>query len=213
MRALPPARAPRPSGWLRVRVAGLDFPNPIGMAAGFDKNAQVPDSLLRLGFGFVEIGTVTPLPQAGNRRPRIFRLIADRAVINRLGFNNEGHDAVLRRLMRRRGHAGIVGVNIGANKDSRRPHRRLRGRRARVLPASPPISPSTSPRPTRPACATCRAAPRWPICCRASSPRATRRRARTGTATPVFLKIAPDLAEAELAEIADGGRGKPSSTA
>ena len=83
-----------------MRVAGLDFPNPLGMAAGYDKNAEVPDALLALGFGFAEVGTVTPLPQAGNPKPRIFRLTSDQAVINRLGFNNEGHDAptsVLRR--------------------------------------------------------------------------------------------------------------------
>jgi dihydroorotate dehydrogenase len=88
------------------------------MAAGFDKNAEVPDALLRLGFGFVEIGTVTPKPQTGNPRPRLFRLERDQAVINRLGFNNDGADAVLRRLASRAHHGGIVGVNVGANKDS-----------------------------------------------------------------------------------------------
>lgn len=103
---------------LAVDVAGLHFPNPLGMAAGYDKNAAVPDALLRLGFGFVEVGTVTPKPQPGNPRPRIFRLPADRGVINRLGFNNEGHEACLRRLKARAGRSGIVGVNIGANKDS-----------------------------------------------------------------------------------------------
>ena len=103
---------------LRVEVFGLSFPNPLGLAAGFDKNAEVPDQMLALGFGFTEIGTVTPLPQAGNPRPRLFRLAEDEAVINRMGFNNEGHDAALRRLLARRGRAGIVGVNIGANKES-----------------------------------------------------------------------------------------------
>lgn len=102
---------------LAASVWGLDFPNPIGIAAGFDKNARVPDAMLAMGCGFAEIGTVTPLPQPGNPRPRVFRLIQDRAVINRLGFNNEGHAAVLARLARRQ-KAGIVGVNIGANKDS-----------------------------------------------------------------------------------------------
>jgi len=104
---------------LAVRAFGLNFPNPIGMAAGFDKHAEVPDALLRLGFGFVEIGTVTPLPQPGNPRPRLFRLPADEGVINRLGFNSEGADAVLRRLAVRVGAGGIVGVNVGANKDSK----------------------------------------------------------------------------------------------
>ena len=104
---------------LAVRAFGLNFPNPVGMAAGFDKNAEVPDALLRLGFGFVEIGTVTPRPQAGNPRPRLFRLDRDEAVINRMGFNNDGAEAVLRRLASRASQgSGIVGVNVGANKDS-----------------------------------------------------------------------------------------------
>lgn len=106
-----------PSMRLQIRVAGLDFPNPIGMAAGYDKNAEVPDALLKIGFGFVEVGTVTPLPQDGNPRPRLFRLPDDQAVINRMGFNNEGHSAIRARLMRRRGK-GIVGVNLGANRGS-----------------------------------------------------------------------------------------------
>jgi dihydroorotate dehydrogenase len=97
---------------------GLNFQNPLGLAAGFDKNAEVPDAMLALGFGFVEVGTVTPRPQEGNSRPRLFRLSEDRAVINRLGFNNEGHAAVLERLRRRKHKSGIVGVNIGANKNS-----------------------------------------------------------------------------------------------
>jgi dihydroorotate dehydrogenase len=118
LRLLPPIR-PRPDDpKLAVRAFGLNFPNPIGMAAGFDKSAEAPDALLRLGFGFVEIGSVTPLPQAGNPRPRLFRLERDEAVINRLGFNNDGAEAVLRRLASRAHHGGIVGVNVGANKDS-----------------------------------------------------------------------------------------------
>ena len=100
-----------------MRAFGLNFPNPLGIAAGFDKNAQVPDALLRLGFGFVEVGTVTPHPQAGNPRPRLFRLNADEGVVNRLGFNNEGRSAVLARLAARANLAGIVGVNIGADRD------------------------------------------------------------------------------------------------
>ena len=103
---------------LAVRAFGLNFPNPIGMAAGFDKHAEVPDALLALGFGFVEVGTVTPEPQAGNPRPRIFRLPRDEGVINRLGFNSEGADAVLRRLAARANAGGIVGVNVGANRES-----------------------------------------------------------------------------------------------
>lgn len=113
----PRARADR---WprLKTNLAGLDLPNPIGMAAGFDKNCEAPNSLLRSGFGFVECGTVTPLPQEGNPRPRIFRLSEDRAVINRLGFNNKGLDAFADRLAARASKPGIVGANVGANKDS-----------------------------------------------------------------------------------------------
>ncbi len=114
-----PMPMPRPDdSRLAVRAFGLNFPNPVGMAAGFDKSAEVPDALLRLGFGFVEIGSVTPLPQVGNPRPRLFRLEQDAGVINRMGFNNDGGEAVLRRLATRAHHGGIVGVNIGANKDS-----------------------------------------------------------------------------------------------
>ncbi|MBA3898481.1 MAG: quinone-dependent dihydroorotate dehydrogenase, partial [Sphingomonadaceae bacterium] len=102
---------------LAVRVAGIGFPSPVGLAAGFDKDAEAPDAMLALGFGFVEVGTVTPLPQAGNPRPRLFRLAEDEAVINRMGFNNAGQAASRDRLAKR-ARRGIVGVNIGANKDS-----------------------------------------------------------------------------------------------
>ena len=118
LRLLPPIRPKPDDPKLAVRAFGLNFPNPVGMAAGFDKSAEVSDALLRLGFGFVEIGTVTPKPQTGNPRPRLFRLERDEAVINRMGFNNDGADAVLRRLAARAHHGGIVGVNVGANKDS-----------------------------------------------------------------------------------------------
>jgi dihydroorotate dehydrogenase len=118
LRLLPPTRPRVDDDKLTMRAFGLNFPNPIGMAAGFDKNAEVPDALLRLGFGFAEIGTVTPRPQIGNPRPRLFRLERDEAVVNRMGFNNDGADAVLRRLAARAHHGGIVGVNIGATKDS-----------------------------------------------------------------------------------------------
>ena len=103
---------------LAVDAFGLRFPNPLGMAAGFDKNAEAVDSLFALGFGSVEIGTVTPKPQPGNPRPRVFRLPREGGVINRLGFNSEGHAAVHARLARRAHRPGIVGVNLGANKDS-----------------------------------------------------------------------------------------------
>jgi dihydroorotate dehydrogenase len=118
LRLLPPLRLKPDDPKLAVRAFGLNFPNPIGMAAGFDKNAEAPDALLKLGFGFVEIGSVTPRPQEGNLRPRLFRLERDEAVINRMGFNNDGAEAVLRRLAARANLGGIVGVNVGANKDS-----------------------------------------------------------------------------------------------
>jgi dihydroorotate dehydrogenase len=102
---------------LATTLWGQNFPHPIGLAAGFDKNAEVPDAMLRWGFGFVEVGTVTPRPQAGTPRPRLFRLTRDGAVINRMGFNNEGLDAVARRLARRP-RRGILGANIGKNRDS-----------------------------------------------------------------------------------------------
>ncbi len=121
IKALEAGLFPRPCGKedaiLHARVFGLDFPNPVGMAAGFDKDARVTGPLLALGFGFTEAGTVTPLPQAGNPKPRLFRLPGDRAVINRMGFNNEGLGAMLGRLKKRPGH-GIIGVNLGANKAS-----------------------------------------------------------------------------------------------
>ena len=103
---------------LETKVAGLTFPNPVGLAAGFDKDAEVFEPMLSLGFGFVEVGTLTPLPQAGNPMPRLFRLAEDGAVVNRLGFNNQGQESALARLKRRYRTRGVVGVNIGANKDS-----------------------------------------------------------------------------------------------
>jgi dihydroorotate dehydrogenase len=110
---LPPADDPR----LSVSAFGLNFRNPVGVAAGFDKNAEVPDAILGLGFGFAEVGTLTPKSQSGNPRPRVFRLLRDEGVINRLGFNNEGFHSVVARLSKRKPN-GILGINVGANKDS-----------------------------------------------------------------------------------------------
>jgi dihydroorotate dehydrogenase len=112
-----PARSPAFDPVLASDVAGLRFPSPVGLAAGFDKDAEVPDAMLSLGFGFVEVGTITPFPQAGNPKPRLFRLAEDQGVINRMGFNNGGQPAAHDRLAAR-ARRGIVGVNIGANKDS-----------------------------------------------------------------------------------------------
>jgi dihydroorotate dehydrogenase len=114
---VPPGAAPRRDERLAIRVAGLDFPNPVGLAAGFDKDAEVFRQMLGLGFGFVEVGTLTPRPQGGNPKPRLFRLAEDRAVINRMGFNNCGIEAAKARLSGSR-RGGLVGINIGANKDS-----------------------------------------------------------------------------------------------
>jgi dihydroorotate dehydrogenase len=118
LKYLPTPRVPMQLPRLHTSVLGLDFNNPIGVAAGFDKNAEVPDALLALGFGFTEVGTITPKPQMGNELPRLFRLVEDRAVINRLGFNNEGLEAARERLKYRRTKSGIIGANVGANKDS-----------------------------------------------------------------------------------------------
>jgi dihydroorotate dehydrogenase len=122
---LPLPSAPRDDPRLAVAAFGLNFPNPIGLAAGFDKNADVPGKILRLGFGFAEIGTVTPRPQPGNPRPRVFRLPGERAIINRYGFNSAGQDHVAQRLVRfcksqaaRPAARGLVAVNLGANKHS-----------------------------------------------------------------------------------------------
>lgn len=115
--ALAPRRAPKYHVMLATHVAGIDFPSPIGLAAGFDKNAEVPDAILDLGFGFAEVGSLTPLPQDGNPKPRLFRLVEDEGVINRMGFNNDGLAAAHVRLARRK-RRGIVGVNVGANKDA-----------------------------------------------------------------------------------------------
>lgn len=115
----PSGRARRPFAVaLDQRLWGIDFPNPLGLAAGFDKNAEAVDAMLAYGFGFVEIGGVTPRPQPGNPRPRLFRLPEDRAVINRMGFNNDGLAAIAERLRRRRAKPGVVAANIGKNKDS-----------------------------------------------------------------------------------------------
>jgi dihydroorotate dehydrogenase len=115
MPKLDPARFPDS---LKSTVAGVEFPSPVGLAAGFDKDAEVAEQMLGLGFGFVEVGTITPKPQKGNPKPRLFRLVEDRAVINRMGFNNGGQPAALERLRRTTHLHGVIGVNVGANKDS-----------------------------------------------------------------------------------------------
>ncbi|MEP9396837.1 quinone-dependent dihydroorotate dehydrogenase [Mesorhizobium sp. KR2-14] len=186
---------------LRVSLCGLDFPNPLGMAAGYDKNGEVPDALLRLGFGFAEIGTVTPLAQSGNPKPRIFRLTEDEAVINRLGFNNEGHERCEQRLAARAGRPGIVGVNIGANKDSADRigdyelgvKRFARHASYLTVNISSPNTPGLRNMQARESLAE--------LLSRVMAARDAEA-ARLGRKTPIFLKIAPDLHEADLEDIA-----------
>lgn len=196
---LPVGATARPDKRLVVRLAGIDFPNPLGMAAGYDKNAEIPDALLGLGFGFAEVGTITPKPQSGNPKPRIFRLSLDDAVINRLGFNNEGHDAAAKRIEARDGNGGIVGVNIGANKDSTDrigdyvEGIRLFSRYAAYLTAniSSPNTPGLRDMQARASLAELLTRM---LEARASLP--------AGQQKPIFLKIAPDLAEGDLDDIA-----------
>ncbi len=117
LKRMPLKPPPSPGGALAIEIAGLNFPNPLGMAAGFDKDAEVPDALSALGFGHVEVGSITPRAQAGNPQPRLFRLTQDAAIINRMGFNNGGAESAARRVAARNS-GGILGINIGANKDS-----------------------------------------------------------------------------------------------
>ena len=183
---------------LATNVWGKAFPNPLGLAAGFDKNAEVPDAALALGFGFVEVGGVTPLPQAGNPLPRLFRLDEDRAVINRMGFNNDGLSTVLNRLARRK-RAGIVGVNLGKNKtstDAVADYAALAGRLAQhadflVINVSSPNTPGL------------RALQHAEILAEiVRAARMARDTATIGTVPPLLIKIAPDLDSSEIADIA-----------
>src|ERR1700733_274946 len=201
--------APLPRGGkddprLGVRVFGLDFPNPVGMAAGFDKHAEVPDALLRLGFGFVEVGTIPPQPQPGNPRPRVFRLDADEAVINRLGFNSEGADRALHRLARRARRGSVVGINIGANKDS---SDRI-GDYVRLIEHFAAIASYITINVSSPNTPGLRnlqqASALGDLLARVIEARA--RATRNAGLTPLLLKIAPDLSLDELDDIVDVAR-------
>lgn len=191
---------------LSTRVFGFNFPNPVGVAPGFDKNGEVPDALFRLGFGFVEIGTVTPRPQKGNPRPRIFRLDADDAVINRLGFNNDGEAAVLARLVRRVNGGGILGVNIGANRDS--PDRVADY--VRLIEVFAPVVSYVTVNVSSPNTPGLRDLQRASgldeLLARVIDAR-DRVRERAGP-TPVLLKIAPDLSLSELDDIVGVARAR-----
>jgi dihydroorotate dehydrogenase len=185
---------------LAQEIAGLAFANPLGMAAGFDKNAEVPDAVLKLGFGFTEIGTVTPKAQDGNPKPRMFRLTEDTAVINRLGFNNEGHAAALARLSGRRGQ-GIVGVNIGANKDSTdRVDDYVQGI-ARFYSVASYFTANISS-PNTPGLRDLQARESLAALLSAVLAERNAQAQKIGRQVPVFLKIAPDLTEEGLDDIA-----------
>ncbi len=200
---------------LATRAFGLHFANPLGIAAGFDKHAEIPDALLHLGFGFVEVGTVTPLPQPGNPRPRLFRLDADQGVINRLGFNSEGADAVLARLAARvnvrsrsatAGGGGIIGVNIGANKDA--PDRIVDyvGLIARFAPVASYVTINISS-PNTPGLRNLQqAAVLDDLLARVVDAR--ERVAQDAGPTPVLLKIAPDLSLTELDDVVGIARAR-----
>ena len=206
LKFLPAMRPHADDPKLAVRAFGLNFPNPVGMAAGFDKNAEVPDALLRLGFGFVEVGTVTPRPQSGNPRPRLFRLERDEAVINRMGFNNDGSDLVLRRLASRAQLAGIIGVNIGANKDS--PDRVADY--VRLIEAFAPVASYFTVNvssPNTPGLRTMQQAHILDDLLAKVIDARERMREKAGD-SPVLLKIAPDLSLAELDEVVHVARSR-----
>lgn len=186
---------------LAVRLGDLRFANPLGMAAGFDKNGEVPDALLGLGFGHAEVGTVTPRAQDGNPRPRVFRLVEDRGVVNRLGFNNAGHAALRARLEARRHRDGIVGVNVGANKDAAdRIADYVAGIEAFADLASYFTVNISSPNTPGLRDLQARAALRE-LLVRVMEAREAAV-ARVGRRVPVLLKIAPDVDEAGLDDIA-----------
>lgn len=196
-RGLAPLSRPVTSPRLWMRLAGLDLPNPVGLAAGFDKNAVALSGLARAGFGFVEVGAATPRPQPGNPRPRLFRLSADRAVINRFGFNNDGAQAIAARLAKRPADM-VLGLNLGANKDSADRAddfaQVLRICGAHLDFATVNVSsPNTEALRDLQGADALAALLDGVMAARAALPRAL----------PVFLKIAPDLSDQELSELAD----------
>jgi dihydroorotate dehydrogenase len=191
MPARPAAHDPR----LAVEVAGLTFPSPVGLAAGLDKDALAPDAFLALGFGFVEVGTVTPLPQAGNPQPRLFRLAEDAAIINRMGFNNRGQAAALERLKARVGRPGIVGVNIGANKDAADRIADYAAGVARMAPVASYLTINISS-PNTPGLRALQDAAALDALLEAAMA------ARPEGGPPIFLKVAPDLEPGDVDDIA-----------
>ena len=182
---LPPVRF---DSALATRVAGIDFPSPVGLAAGFDKDGEVAEAMLGLGFGFVEVGTLTPRPQQGNPRPRLFRLAEDRAVINRMGFNNSGQHAALERLCRTSNVHGVIGVNIGANKDSADRIADYAEGVARMAPVARYLTINISS-PNTPGLRGLQDQGALDALLSAVS--------EAGSAKPIFLKVAPDLEQGD----------------
>jgi dihydroorotate dehydrogenase len=197
---LVPAAAGPDDPVLAQALWGIGFANPVGLAAGFDKNAEVPDAMLRQGFGFVEVGSVTPRPQPGNPRPRVFRLPVQGALINRYGFNNDGLDAVAARLSSRQARPGIVGANIGKNKDTAEAADDYAAGIRRLAPLVRYLVVNVSS-PNTPGLRTLQG--RGPL--EALLGRSLEARAAAGLAKepPLLLKVAPDLTEEDKADIAE----------
>lgn len=194
LKALPGKAQPAFDSSLSSEVAGVRFPSPVGLAAGYDKDAEVYRQLLGLGWGFVEVGTITPYPQPGNPRPRSFRLVEDRAAINRFGFNSRGQDDALPRVNPRDRGAGLLGINIGANKDSADRIGDYAAGIARMAPSADYLTVNIS-------------SPNTPGLRQLQDEGALRdllaavRAARRPGGPPVFLKVAPDQGEGEPAQI------------
>lgn len=187
---------------LSVSIGGIKFPNPVGLAAGYDKNAEVPDAILKLGFGFTEVGTVTPRAQSGNPKPRIFRLAEDEAVINRLGFNNQGHGPALARLQSRKANGGIVGVNIGANKDSEDFVADYESGIDVFYSVASYFTANISS-PNTPGLRNLQAKEALETLLSRIFSKVHENESKHGKRIPVFLKIAPDLSDEEIDEIGD----------
>jgi dihydroorotate dehydrogenase len=200
LRVMPAWKQPAHDAVLRTRVAGLDFPNPVGLAAGYDKDGEVPAKMLALGFGFAEVGTLTPLPQAGNPRPRLFRLVEDEAVINRMGFNNGGQIAAMARLAAVQGR-GIIGINIGANKDAADRIADYATGVARMAPLASYLTVNISS-PNTPGLRALQDEGAL------TELLAAVRGALPENGPPVFLKVAPDLEPADIEAIARLSPGK-----
>ncbi|MET3560341.1 dihydroorotate dehydrogenase [Bartonella japonica] len=186
---------------LCVTIAGLEFENFIGLAAGFDKNAEVVDAIFRLGFGFTEIGTVTPRPQAGNPKPRLFRLREDEAIINRMGFNNDGHQIVYNRL-RAHKQRGIVGINIGANKDTINKIDDYTAGITYFYDVAHYFTVNISS-PNTPGLRDLQVRDNLHLLMNAISQARNEQKKKHEFSVPIFLKIAPDLSEKELDDIAE----------